>query len=103
MPVRYPCSNNKSEWKLDSGAIARGNSSTSRNIPAPKPAPPAGSCSPGPSRSKTAAESRRRKKERRGEAGLLRGESVCKQVSIGPLVATGAPVNWSSREPVDGN
>ena len=26
----------------------------------------------------------------RHAAGLLRGESVCKQVSIGPLVATGA-------------
>lgn len=33
---RYPCSNNKSEWKLDSSAIARGNSTATRNIQAPK-------------------------------------------------------------------
>lgn len=34
-PFECPCSNNKSEWKLDSVAIARGNSSAGRNIPAP--------------------------------------------------------------------
>lgn len=39
MACHHSCSNNKPEWKLDSGAIARGNSSAGRNIPALAPPP----------------------------------------------------------------